>query len=81
MNVRKFQLELMRTILRSSMLEYDDAYQMVRALSMQMVPLIEQSERDKQALAELKKKELEEKKRELQEAMSRSIRNQYAAGA
>jgi len=75
MNVRKFQLELMRAILRSSRLTYDDAYQMVREYSMKIAPQIERTERDLQEQENKKKKDLEEKKRELQRASARSIQN------
>jgi len=70
MNIRKFQLELMRAIIHSSELEYDDAYQIVRSLSEQITPLINRAESEKR---EQIRKEIEEKKRELQTVSTRSL--------
>lgn len=60
MNRRKLQNEIMRAILRSSNLEYEDAYPLVATIIPQIIPLISRKEIE----VELKKEEEKRKKRE-----------------
>lgn len=59
MNVRKLQLELMRAILRSSSLEYDDVHPFVASLTPQVASVVLRME---QAKAEEQRKMEEQRK-------------------
>ena len=64
MNQRKLHFELMRTILKSSSLSYDEAFPLMSSLS----PLISQTIRRQEQLVEAKKLEDLKKKEEEEEA-------------
>jgi hypothetical protein len=59
MNVRKLQFEIMRAILRSSSLQYEEAFPVVQSVSQQLSRVIFQMEQQK--LLEQQKLEKEQK--------------------
>lgn len=75
MNQRKLQLELMRAILKSSSLQYDDAYPIVASLAQQISSVVLRREKELEA----KKMEEQRKKDESQKVSERSIRDQSKA--
>lgn len=71
MNRRKLQIEIMRAVLRSSELDYDDAYSLVATVVDQIAPLVSRKEIEVQ----IRKSEEERKKREKNDFKKIGTRN------
>ena len=83
MNSRKLQLELMRAILKSSSLQYDDAYPIVVSLAQQISSVVLRREKEivlkREKELEARKIEEQRKRDESQKVSERSIRDQPKA--
>ena len=68
MNQRKLHLELMRAILRSSTLQYDEAYPVVASIVNHLSTAVQRKEQEVEAE---KKKKLEEAQKKIEETRKR----------